>query len=201
MIKNALQDFNIDIVSTEKFHEVPTQPAPLWSLIDLPNQQHSKLDLQSLADTRRAAFLPFEDRYQLEVCISRGSLNEYNITPQFVKTLADLAHKDSRRARSILEYVTEQDKRVYEPETIFADQDALSYSPNARIPAYCAYTRKATITPSTIIFSSPTVETTNRVTRHYARENDDGRFLRVQFTDEEFEVGAVSLKCLFIANT
>ena len=52
-----------------------------------------------------------------------------------------------------------------------------------QIPHYCAYACKATITPTTVYLNSPTVETTNRILRHYARENLDGRFLRVQFTD------------------
>ncbi len=76
----------------------------------------------------------------------------------------------------------------YDPMTIFNDKEALAYAPKSDIPHYCAYSRKATITPSTIYFSSPTVETTNRVLRHYAQENSEGRFLRVQFTDEREEV-------------
>lgn len=132
--------------------------------------------------------LPFEARYQLEVCISREYLNEYNITKEFVQKLAQLAYKDLPRARFLLEYVADRAKRVYKPLSIFEDAEACAYSPQTEFPHYCAHVRKATITPSTIYFSSPTVETTNRVLRRFARENLDGRFLRVQFTDELFEV-------------
>ena len=73
--------------------------------------------------------------------------------------------------------------------TIFDNKDAFLLFIQSEIPHYCAYTLKATITPTTIYFSSPTVEITNQVLRHYARENREGRFLRVQFTDEMAEVG------------
>lgn len=132
--------------------------------------------------------LPFEVRYQLEVCISRNILNEHNLKTEFVKELSEIASKYPGKAQSILEYIAEQDKRIYDPSSIFEDKEALAYSSRSEIPHYCAYSRKATITPSTIYFNSPTVETTNRVLRHYSQENKDGRFLRVQFTDEMDEV-------------
>lgn len=213
MIKDALQDFNIEVVPLSGLRDAPEQPAPLWSLIDPPPvlpramsdiqswDESSNLewsaDLKSLDDGEGAAFLPFEVRYQLEVCLSREILNEHNITADFVRQLAQLSREDTAKARTILEYVAEQDKRVYDPMTIFEDPEALAFSPKTKIPHYCGYTRKATVTPSTVVFSSPTVETTNRVTRHYARENDDGRFLRVQFTDEDFEVRSEVIRIFY----
>ena len=187
-IKQALQDFNIEIVTLDKLINVRTQSAELWPLIDPLPSVHAATDLQDLEGGNGAFMLPFEVRYQLEVCISRNILNEYNITKEFVKRLSEIASKDSSKAQSILEYIAEQDKRIFNPMTIFEDKDALNFSPRSEIPHYCAYSRKATITPTTIYFSSPTVETTNRVLRHYSRENEDGRFLRVQFTDEMAEV-------------
>lgn len=132
--------------------------------------------------------LPFEVRYQLEVCISKGILKEHNITQDFVKALYDIASRDCTKAQNILEYIAEQDQHIWDPMAIFESKEALAFSPKTDIPHYCAYSRKATVTPTTIYFSSPTVETTNRVLRHYAQENKDGRFLRVQFTDEMAEV-------------
>jgi RNA-dependent RNA polymerase len=131
--------------------------------------------------------LPFEVRYQLEVCISQGIMNAHNLSPEFVSHLANMAKKDQAAARHILEYAAEQEKRIYDPMTIFDDAEALAYSPKSKIPSYCAYSRKATVTPTTLYFSSPTVETTNRVIRQFAEKHGD-RFLRVQFTDEMFEV-------------
>ncbi|TAQ83496.1 hypothetical protein B7494_g8180 [Chlorociboria aeruginascens] len=185
LLKQALQDHNIPIVELEGFKQLNAESAELWSLIDPPIQQSTELSY--LEDSNVVMHLPFEVRYQLEVCISRGILHEHNVTKEFVTQLAEIASANSSKARFILEYITEQDKRVYNPMSIFEDQEALAYSPKTEIPHYCAFSRKATITPSTILFSSPTVETTNRVLRYYARENKDGRFLRVQFTDEAFE--------------
>lgn len=159
-------------------------------MIDPPKSEHPSGDLRYLQGNENAVSLPFEVRYQLEVCISREIINEYNITSSFVEKLAELAAQDPTKARNILEYVAGQEKRVYEPLSIFEDKEALAFTAKTEIPHYCAYSRKATITPSTMYFSSPTVETTNRVLRHYAKENRDGRFLRVQFTDELAEVSA-----------
>jgi RNA-dependent RNA polymerase len=131
--------------------------------------------------------LPFEVRYQLEVCISQGIMNVHNLSPEFVSRLANMAKRDQAAARHILEYAAEQEKRIYDPMSIFNDVEALAYSSKSKIPHYCAHSRKATVTPTTLYFSSPTVETTNRVIRQFSEKHAD-RFLRVQFTDEIFEV-------------
>lgn len=186
-IKQALQDFNIDIVMIGALQLVPARQAQLWSLINHPISQGGAAEVQHLNGGEGSSFLPFEVRYQLEVCISRDILNEHNISEAFITRLVEIASEDPSKARNILEYIAEHDQRVYHPMSVFEDKQALAYSSKTEIPHYCAYTRKATITPSTIYFSSPTVETTNRVLRHYAQENKDGRFLRVQFTDEMAE--------------
>jgi RNA-dependent RNA polymerase len=185
LMKDALQDFNIEIVEIDQLHYVPSRTAELWSFIDPQHSQHASTDLKDLDGS--SMHLPFEVRYQLEVCISNEIFNEYNINRDFIARLADIASTDSTQAKNILEYVAAQDKPVFDPMTIFDDKEVIAYSPRPRIPHYCAYVRKATITPSTIYFSTPTVETTNRVLRHYARETEEGRFLRVQFTDEKAE--------------
>ena len=189
LMKDALQDFNIEIVDVEQLDNVPSCPPKLWSLIDPQQPPHAAGDTQNLDSMEGLTQLPFEVRYQLEVCISRPRqiFNEHNVSREFIIKLAKLAAKDTNGAKHILEYVAAQDKRVYDPMTIFEDKEALAYSPKSEIPHYCAYVRKATITPSTIHFNTPTVETTNRVLRHYSRETSEGRFLRVQFTDEDAE--------------
>ena len=196
-IKQALQDFNIEIITLDSLMNVRAQPAEFWSFIDPSPSAHAATDLQDLEGGRGSFVLPFEVRYQLEVCISRNILNEHNLTKEFVKTLSEMASKDSSKTQNILEYIAEQDRRIYDPMSIFEDKEALRYSPKSEIPHYCAYSRKATITPTTIYFNSPTVETTNRVLRHYSRENEDGRFLRVQFTDEMAEVCYPLLCCVW----
>ncbi|TVY21595.1 RNA-dependent RNA polymerase 1 [Lachnellula arida] len=186
-MKQALQDYNIEVVTRGDINRLEAYPAELWSVIDPPKSDHGAADMRNLDANGSTIFLPFEVRYQLEVCISREILNEYNISREFIAKLADITSTDPTKARNILEYIVEQDERIYHPMSIFEDNEALAFSPKTEIPHYCAYARKATITPSTIYFSSPTVETTNRVLRRYARENKEGRFLRVQFTDELLE--------------
>jgi hypothetical protein len=181
-MKDALQDFNIEIVEINELNNISPRPAELWSLID--PSKHAAVELQTLDGKEGSIPLPFEVRYQLEVCISQEILNEYNINREFVTTLAGIASTNPTKAKNILEYVAAQEKRIFDPMTIFKDEDALAYSSKSEIPHYCAYARKANVTPSTIYFTTPTLETTNRVLRHYARENSEGRFLRVQFTDE-----------------
>jgi hypothetical protein len=187
-MKDALQDFNIEIVEIDQLQNVSPRPAKLWSLIDPQPSQHATADLQTLDGKEALIPLQFEIRYQLEVCISQEIFNEHNINREFVARLAEITSSDITKAKNILEYVVAQGKRIFDPMTIFDNQDALAYSPKSEIPHYSAYARKANVTPSTIYFSTPTVETTNRVLRHYARENNEGRFLRVQFTDEMAEV-------------
>lgn len=182
-IQEALRDFNIEIAPIEKLNVTPGRTADLWNMIDSPKALEAK-GLSALAENLTTYSLPFEVRYQLEVCISRESINEYNISRAFVAKLAEIASKDASKARNILEKVAEMENRIFDPMTIFKDDEILSFSAKTDIPHYCAYARKATITPSTVHYSSPTVETTNRVLRNYAPENKEGRFLRVQFTDE-----------------
>lgn len=191
-IKNALQDYNIEIVHLNSFKIIAGPSAAelkaIWSLIDSPKTDNigAKTGLSqsiAIADLH----LPFEVRYQLEVCISHGIINEHNITPEFINALADLTRRDQTRARNVLEYATEQEKHIFDPMLILNDKEALAYSSKSKIPNYCAYSRKAIITPTTIYYSSPAVETTNRVIRKYTQLYGD-RFLRVQFTDEKSEV-------------
>lgn len=183
-IKNALQDYNISVVHTQSFSvkKDAIVPAPMWEMIDSPKSDMAQQDY----------FLPFEVRYQLEVCLSHGTINEYNVTTEFLDKLARLAASDPKTATNILEHVAEKEKRVYNPMDIFEIPNEESYSPkNNRIPHYCALSRKAAITPTAIYLNSPTVETTNRVIRKYSQAYGD-RFLRVQFTDEKYEVSSGS---------
>ncbi|CAG8951837.1 hypothetical protein HYFRA_00005641 [Hymenoscyphus fraxineus] len=176
-ILDALQDFNINIVPINKLYITPGRPSELWDMIDTPKSTTLNAKVAEF-------YLPFEVRYQLEVCISREVINEYNVSRSFVAKLAGIASKDATKARNILEKVAEMGIRFYDPMSIFEDDQILSFYAKTDIPHYCAFARKATVTPTTVHYSSPTVETTNRVLRHYAKENDQGRFLRVQFTDE-----------------
>jgi RNA-dependent RNA polymerase len=187
-MKGSLQDHNIEISDIQQPKIISGVPPTIWPVLDPQISSHEGPEMQKAREHEAKFYrLPFEVRYQLEVCISQGIMNVHNLTPEFVARLANMAEKDEISARNILEYAAEQEKRIYDPMTIFDNAEALAYSSRSKIPYYCAYSRKATVTPTTLYFSSPTVETTNRVIRKYADKYGD-RFLRVQFTDEIFEV-------------
>ncbi|RWA07389.1 hypothetical protein EKO27_g7728 [Xylaria grammica] len=193
-MKKALQDFNISIrdIAANGFRTVPARKSDFWETLNLGGTGGN---LALLAATNEV-HLPYEVRYQLEVCISQGYFNEVNLDADFLRKLTDLsnARKGKRnRANDLLTYVAESGmgtggdpklypKRYYNPMALFTDRTALSHYPELGVPSHCVWVRKVTITPSTMYLSTPNPEPSNRVLREYARYSD--RFLRVQFTDE-----------------
>ncbi|GAO14543.1 hypothetical protein UVI_02032540 [Ustilaginoidea virens] len=164
--------------------DIKSDATSAWNFLDHPVA--AKAGQPSLLlGLSATVHLDFRVRYQLEVCISRDILNEYTIGHDFLKRLASLSPLDAVRR---LEYLADQGDKLFEPMKLFEMEDAECYIPNARIPYYCAYVRKASVTPTTIRFSSPTVETSNRILRKYSQLQD--RFLRVQFL-EESEFGSI----------
>jgi RNA-dependent RNA polymerase len=185
MICNGLRDFNIDIVPLPNFKLVTDREPPVWQYIDRPISQDTGYGLSGLHELIAAdtPLLRFPVRYQLEVCISEGVLNEHNMTKQFVDTLAVT---EPTKAQALLEYVASKKKRIYNPMEIFNLRIIGDSASRLPIPHYCTYVRSATVTPTMVYFNSPSIETSNRVLRQY-REHAD-RFLRVRFTDEKFQV-------------
>lgn len=162
---------------------VTDQKPAVWEWID-PRPLDSSA-WTSFADEIQgpiATALSYPVRYQLEVCISQGRLNEHNLGKDFVDMLSQM---DERKAIDILQYAAQQKNRIYNPMTLFELKSTPPSISGLTVPHYCAYVRKVTITPSMIYLATPTVETTNRVLRQYIEHSD--RFLRVQFTDEKFE--------------
>ncbi|KAI9703299.1 MAG: hypothetical protein M1836_007865 [Candelina mexicana] len=182
MMFQALADHNIEKVTFAGYNMVEDQEQAVWDWIDKPIIK-SPTSNTFLAEMGESSIPPlsFPVRYQLEVCISQGCLNEHNLSKDFVDRLALL---EESNAKDILEYVAEQKTRYYNPMDIFGIRITRG-SASRKIPAYCAYTRSATVTPSTVYYSTPTVETSNRIIRRYAHYAD--RFLRVRFTDEKFQ--------------
>ncbi|KAK4130127.1 RdRP-domain-containing protein [Trichocladium antarcticum] len=194
-IEMHLHDWNIRTTLDVQFMQVPGKDIELWGMLaDQVPTTSTETSLTSwnnglaaaLLDSTAQISLPFDVRYQLEVCLSRGILCEYNIKREFLEELQEMSSRDTKdpnRARLILEYAADQGTTIYNPMDLLKDRAALTYYPTAlHIPPYCALVRKVTITPTRIYFSTPTVETTNRVVRHYRQVQD--HFLRVQFTDE-----------------
>lgn len=193
-VEDFLRDWNIKVRPNASLVLSPNMVAPLWTILDSPVDRRlasrsASDELAMLEGPDLHIALPFDIRYQLEVCISHGVFSEYNITRDFLEQLILLTKKPdgttSDRAKFVLEYAADEGKRIFDPMTLFSDQAAMSYHPNPRgIPDYCALIRKVTVTPTRVYYSTPTVESTNRVVRHYKAVQDS--FMRIQFTDERY---------------
>ncbi|KAL2198660.1 RNA dependent RNA polymerase-domain-containing protein [Corynascus similis CBS 632.67] len=190
-IETHLRDWNIVTNVDLAFARVPSRVPELW---DMLSDAHCKMsvspswthDLALLSSSTHIA-LPYDVRYQMEVCISRGILCEYNIEREWLEKLVEMSNASdpgtATRARLMLEYAADEGRPIYDPMELFQDCGAMSYYPTTlHIPDYCALVRKVIVTPTRIYFSTPTVETTNRVVRRYRHVQD--HFIRVQFTDE-----------------
>jgi RNA-dependent RNA polymerase len=191
-VEGHLRDWNVKTKVDVNFTQVPGKSPELWSMLADPDsglrtRTHSSWnDNLALLSPKQHISLPYDVRYQLEVCISHGILSEYNIGREFLEKLLEISKPtglDSSRGRLILEYAADQGKLIYDPMELFKDRGALTYYPTTlHIPDYCALVRKVTVTPTRIYFNTPTVETTNRIVRRYKHIQD--HFIRVQFIDE-----------------
>lgn len=173
----ALQDFNIHVTRDPrvKIIRAPAKDAPIWTALDGGSSP------RSLSEQLSLPHLDFALRYQLEVCISKGWLNEYSLSLEFLHRLTEMP---AQRAKQMLVHIDSYEKRVYDPMSIFSD---LRYTRPVRahkIPSGCAEIYHATITATGIIFHTPSVEITNRIVRKYQQYSD--RFLRVRFEDDSY---------------
>ena len=189
-MREALRDYNIEIVPFPEFHIIPRDDAPVWKLIDPPlkKQSTTRTGLEELMHTNKPE-MPFEVRYQLEVCLSQGFLNEHNLSEEFIWTLLNM---NIRQAQDLLEYIANHGNRLYDPMLLIQAMNGQALLSKTKIPSYCAYVRSATVTPTTIYFQTPVAETSNRVIRQYSQYAD--RFLRVRFTEEKTDVSFSTLQ-------
>ncbi|GAA5813500.1 hypothetical protein MFLAVUS_006978 [Mucor flavus] len=128
--------------------------------------------------------LPFDVLYLLESIVSYHYVNQYNLTDVFYNQLKQLEPDISC---GLLNYVALSKKIVYDPALEFNriwNKKGMKVKDQRSIPSHCAMLRKAIITPSHMYIQPPSLETTNRVVRHYREYSD--RFIRVQFMDEGF---------------
>lgn len=183
-MRKALRDYNIEIVPFPSFYITSRRDAPIWKLIDLPLKKRSNTEtgLEEMLHANKP-WIAFEVRYQLEVCLSQGFLNEHNLSENFIRTLMDM---NIKQARDLLEYIANHGNRVYDPMLLVQAMNGEGALSRTRIPSYCAYIRSAMVTPTTVHFQRPVAETSNRVIREYSQYAD--RFLRVRFTEEKSEV-------------
>ena len=176
---DALRDFNIPVKHCPDFSFMEENIPSVFDHID--QLASSPKEFKSFADElldNSICHLHFEVRYQLEVCISEGCLNQYNLSREFVEKLNKL---EVERATEILASVAIRKKRVFNPMSIFEDMRVRK--PRRKIPEYAFYAHTATVTPTTIYFGTPSMEISNRVIRRFAEHAN--RFLRVRFTDEK----------------
>ncbi|KAI1815431.1 RNA dependent RNA polymerase-domain-containing protein [Poronia punctata] len=197
-MRKILRDYNVSIHdAADKFSTVPATKSTFWQTLELGSEDSAPCANSALLADTEGILLPFEVRYQLEVCISQGYFEEVNIDSTFLRKLSQLSsgQKGARnRAKDLLAFVSDSGgpdagdalnlypRRYYDPLALFSDRKALCYYPDLGIPSHCSWVRKVVITPSTMYLSSPAPEPSNRVLRKFARYGD--RFLRVQFTDE-----------------
>lgn len=196
-IRVALRDYNIEIVPFLNFTNVPREDALIWKLIDPPLKKRGNTGtgLEEMMHANKPR-LPFEVRYQLEVCLSQGFLNEHNLSEEFIWTLMNMKTK---QAQDVLEYIANHGKRLYDPMSMVRAKNGQGLLSRTKIPSYCAYVRSATVTPTTVYFQTPVAETSNRVIRHYSQYAD--RFLRVRFTEEKTDVSLPVLQWMPLTMT
>lgn len=174
LMQAAMRDYNIPTIERPNLEIVlMTSTAGLWNWIDL---EHGR-PTYSLLSNDDVPVLPFNVRYQLEVCISQGCLNENNITRDFVTRLSVCKDIVDR-----LEAVAASKVRVFEPRGIFS-MDVPCISQQRTLPSHCTRLLTARVTPTTIYYGTPSVEMNNRVLRRFSEHSD--RFLRVQFSGEK----------------
>lgn len=176
-MQRALQDYNIKTISNHQIIFTPSKDPEFWKFI---KRRSEKSGTDDLLQSRSAidSVLTFDVRYQLEVCISRGKLNEYNLTADFIRKLG---HMDETEAKNLLEHIAVQKDGVIDPMSVF-EADFVTSGANAKVPNYCCLVRSVVVTPTTLRLNAPSVETSNRILRQFASYSD--RFLRVRFTDE-----------------
>ncbi|KAM0246703.1 hypothetical protein ACHAQJ_010118 [Trichoderma viride] len=178
-LKLALEDLNIKLQVCQQFH-VSNSTTTMWDYLDHHQVEEQQQALALLQPSNTPfVHLDFGVRYQLEVCITRRILNEHTVSLEFLEKLAALDPPDAKRR---LEFLADQGEVIYDPMDLFTREAVALHGPVAKIPHYCVLARKAAVTPTTILLSSPTVETSNRVLRYFNHIQD--RFLRVQFVEE-----------------
>ncbi|GKU18479.1 unnamed protein product [Fusarium langsethiae] len=193
---SVLHDFNITTIVRRDFHVAHGTHAEMWKYLDYhaSAKGHNASHALSLYYEDSSVYLPFEVRYQLEVCISQGQLNEHKMTKEFLDKLASMP---SHMAKEYLEFAAARVLKdghpaTTDPMSIFDSQrdSGDNYKSTSRIPQYCGLVRRAVITPTAVRYSTPNVEVSNRVMRRYRHIQD--RFLRIQFT-EELEKGKIAV--------
>lgn len=184
IFRQALEDHNVLFTDLDNLEcrQGSNEDVVVWDLIDPPVHADHKSSLTSLDSN--LIVLPFAIRYQLEVCLSRGVISEHNITVEFLQAMLDLGP----RAVTVLEAAALQHSATsdpyFDPASIL--KLAPTKPPRATQGGHTTYIRAAQVTPTSVYYTTPVLETSNRVIRHFFAYED--RFLRVRFGDERGKV-------------
>lgn len=185
----ALADYNVHVVADN-----PNQPikhiigdgkeAEIWTTLDLPAMDPKSPAMAYFQlDT---IHLPFPMRYQLEVCLSHGFINEHNISRDFLVKLVSMHETLAVRLLEKAAEAGSSGHRYYDPLEIFKLR--LPHKPRKAADGHLTYMRAAKVTPSMIYYLTPVMETSNRIIRQFWGHED--RFLRVKFEDETTKIFA-----------
>ncbi|KAG0251066.1 hypothetical protein BG011_007879 [Mortierella polycephala] len=142
------------------------------------------LDSSQLVRPRLGALqsLAFDVQYLLEAALSHNYIVEYDLTAEVVKLLSGL---NPLVACSIVDHIIALRKRVWNLQEYLIQEISKLTKTSLRpriVPHQCVYLRKVLVTPTTMHLQPPTIETSNRIIRHFSYLSD--YFLRVEFSDE-----------------
>lgn len=186
-LKKTLSDHGIHINTVENYSTIRGAAPAIWSLLEEeisgthPHLQSSISQGSAIHELGAGCVnLPFDVRYQLEVCVSNGLLHEHSISRVFLVRLASLS---PAKAVYLLEKVMESKHEFFNPMEIF--NKPLNMIRAKKLPSYCILSRSANITPTMIHVGQPVIETSNRIMRKHIADAD--RFIRVRFSDEKTE--------------
>jgi hypothetical protein len=160
-----------------EFNLLAQSPTPLPPIVTQQEQDHS--GHQTILSLNN---LPFETRYMLESALSFNYIVDYDLTSEVIKILNSV---EPIKSATILELIVASRERVWNlPDYLRREEKKLArISTRPRIvPLQSVFLRKVIITPTTMYLQPPTVETSNRIIRHYSYLSD--YFLRVEYSDE-----------------
>ncbi|ORX60333.1 RdRP-domain-containing protein [Hesseltinella vesiculosa] len=138
---------------------------------------------------QRSSMMHYDILYLLEANIATNVLHVRNLDGEFYDLLGKL---DRDIVCGILDMMYNKKERIWNPKRAFHEiwsKHRMNLTLPRTIPHHCALLRKAVVTPTITYVIPRTLETTNRVVRHFRNYSD--RFIRVQFTDDSMiRIGA-----------
>ncbi|KAK9729654.1 hypothetical protein K7432_000167 [Basidiobolus ranarum] len=142
-------------------------------------------DISKLETIDIATLLPFKLYYLIVCLICAQKISLYSLSEECITYVNSL---DPDMAEHIFMRMIETEDLLENPLTFI--QQAVSRLSNGyikldEVPTYNTWIRRAIVTPSRIYYLPPTLEVSNRVVRHFHKQQD--YFIRVIFSDEHFE--------------